>query len=413
MVHGPGGAGRRQTRGTVLELIRAARTISRIALARRSGLTAPTITHVVRELVEHGLVIEVGRGASTGGKPPTLLQLNPRGRYAVGIQFERNTCVIVIIDLVGRPVARTSFRGTAQLPPEQALPLVANQVEALLGTAEVERDRVLGVGLVTYGPQDWRAGVLLTPQPTADWLEYPVAQRLSELLGLAVLLDNDAAAAAIGEYWLGAVDPHCTYGCVYMATGIGGGVVVAGEVYRGSSSNSVEIGHISIDADGDECSCGNRGCVEHFAGPSAVVREAMANAELAHRLGLDPAGGDLLTDFGRVATAANTDPAARELIERSARYLGAAAVTMCALFDLDVVVLAGPSFVAAGSIYQSVIQDAVERCGFARGAHPVRVVPSVNGSDAAAIGAAVLVLQNELALAGLPRRTSPDHGTGG
>lgn len=411
-MNGSVGAGRRKTRGTVLDLIRAARTISRVELAEHSGLTAPTITYVVRELMEHGLVIEVGRGASTGGKPPTLLQLNPRGRYAVGVQFERNTCVIVIVDLVGQPVARTSFRSTAQMPPEQALPLVAAKVEALLGTAGVERDRVLGVGLVSYGPQDWQAGVLLTPQPTADWFQYPVARRLSEILGLPVLLDNDAAAAAIGEYWLGAVDPHSTYGCVYMATGIGGGVVVAGDVYRGSSSNSVEIGHISIDVDGDECSCGNRGCVESFAGPGAVVRQAVSAADLSDRLGLDPAGGDMLADFGRIATAAaGGDPAALDLIERSARYLGAAAVTMTALFDLDLVVLAGPSFAAAGPIYQSVIQDEVERRTFARRAHPVRVVPSVNGSDAAAIGGAVLVLQSELALTGLPRHAQPpNHG---
>jgi predicted NBD/HSP70 family sugar kinase len=120
----------------------------------------------------------------------------------------------------------------------------------------------------------------------------------------------------------------------------------------------------------------------------------------------------MLADFGRIAAAAaGGEPAARDLIERSARYLGAAAVTMTALFDLDLVVLAGPSFAAAGPIYQSVIQDEVEQRNFARCAHPVRVVPSVNGSDAAAIGGAVLVLQSELALAGLPRHAQPpNHG---
>jgi predicted NBD/HSP70 family sugar kinase len=239
----------------------------------------------------------------------------------------------------------------------------------------------------------------LTPQPTEEWLDYPVAQRLTESLGLPVLLDNDAAAAAIGEYWMGAVDPHSTYGCIYMATGIGGGVVVAGEVYRGSSSNSVEIGHISIDVNGDECTCGNVGCLENYAGPSALVRQALVTPGLAQRLALDPADADFLTEFARVAAAANAgDPAARGLVEQSARYLGGAAVTMACLFDVDVIVLAGPSFAVAGSIYQAVIQQEVDRRMFARRAHPVRVVPSVNGSDAAAIGGAVLVLQSELTL---------------
>ena len=386
-----------RTRGMVFDLIRAARTISRVELAASSGLTPPTISEVVRDLMTDGLVVEAGRGASTGGKPPTLLRLNPPARYAVGVQLERNACVIVVIDLAGRQVGRTSFRGTAQMPPEQALPFLATQVTALLDTAAVDRDRVLGLGLVSHGPQDRHAGRLLTPQPTGRWYEYPVAARLAEILGMPVLLDNDAAAAAIGEYWLGTVDPRSTYGCIYLASGIGGGVVVAGEVYRGSSSNSVEIGHISVDVHGDECPCGNRGCLENYAGPAAVVRQALALPALADHLALDPAGTDFLSDFAHIAAAANTGHGpARALIERSARYLGHAAVTLTSLFDLDAIVLAGPSFTVPGPIYRTVVQQEVDRRSFARRAHPVRVVPSVSGTDAAAIGGAVLMLRSAL-----------------
>lgn len=381
----------------VFDLIRAARVISRVELAATTGLTAPTISDVVRELIADGLVQEAGRGASTGGKPPVLVQLNPAARYSVGVQLERNTCVIVVVDLAGRPLARTSFRGAASMSPEDALSLVAGHVNTLLATAAVDRDKVLGVGLVSYGPQARDAGVLLTPQPTGEWLGYPVARRLAEHLDLPVLLDNDAIAAAVGEYWLGAVDPRGTYGCIYMATGIGGGVMVAGEVYRGSSSNNVEVGHISIDVNGDECTCGNVGCLEGYAGPSAVVRQALATPGLAARLALDPAAEDILSEFARIAAAANAgDPGALALIEQSAGYLGGAAVTMACLFDLDTIVLAGPSFAVAGSIYQARIQAEVDRRTFARHAHPVRVVPSVSGSDAAAIGGAALVLRSEL-----------------
>lgn len=402
MTSGPVAASRSKTRGVVLDLIRAARTVSRVELAANSGLTPPTITQVVRELMEHGLVVEAGRGASTGGKPPTLLQLNPQARYSVGVLFERNICVVVVTDLAGRPVARTSFHGTELLPPELALPLVASRVEALLGTVGVERGKVLGVGLVSYGPQDRQAGVLLTHQPTAEWFGYPIAPELSDLLDLPVLLDNDAAAAAIGEYWLGAVEQSSTYGCIYMASGIGGAVVSAGGIYRGSSSNSVEIGHISIDPDGEECDCGNRGCLENYAGPGAVIRQAFATEGLAQRLGLDPLGIDSLADFALIAAAAADDPQARGLIERSASHMAVGAVTMATLFDLDLIVLAGPSFAAAGPTYQSLIEREVQRRSFARRAHPVAVVQSVSGSDAAAIGGAVLVLQSELAILDLP-----------
>src|SRR3954449_2128024 len=125
MAMSPIWASRTKTRGMVLDLIRGARTISRVELVAATGLTAPTISEVVRDLMSDGLVVEAGRGASTGGKPPTLLQLNALARYGVGIQLERNTCVIVVVDLAGRQVARTSFPGTAQMPPEKALPFLA------------------------------------------------------------------------------------------------------------------------------------------------------------------------------------------------------------------------------------------------------------------------------------------------
>src|SRR5687768_12171475 len=124
MAPSPVRGSRPRTRGVVLDLIRAARTISRVELAASSGLTPPTISEVVRDLMLEGLIVEAGRGASTGGKPPTMLQLNPPARYSVGVQLERNICVIVVVDLAGRPVARSSFRGTAQMPPQQALPLL-------------------------------------------------------------------------------------------------------------------------------------------------------------------------------------------------------------------------------------------------------------------------------------------------
>jgi len=411
MATSPPGAGRPITRGIVLNRIRSARTISRIKLAADCGLNPATITQVVRELISHGLVVEVGHGASTGGKRPTLLQLNPHSRYAVGVLFERNTCVVVIVDLTGRQIARTSFPGTALLPPDRALSVLATHVNALVGTAGVDRDDVLGVGLVTYGPQQQRTGTLLTHQPTTEWFGYPVAPRLSELLGLPVLLDNDAAAAAIGEYWLGAVEPR-TYGCIYMASGIGGGVVVDGEVYRGTSSNGVEIGHITIDTNGGPCDCGNFGCLGNYADPSAVIKQAMASG-LGQRLGLDPADTDVMTAFGRIATAANAgDPTAGALITASARHLGTAAVTMASLFDLDLIVLAGPSLAASG-IYRTVIEEEVRRRTFARRAHPVRVVTSVSGSDAAAVGGAVLVLQSELAALRLGSQPQGRHDANG
>jgi predicted NBD/HSP70 family sugar kinase len=409
MATAPGGLSRPRTRGVVLDLIRAAGTISRVELAAGAGLTAPTITQVVRELIDAGLIVEAGRGESTGGKPRTLLQLNPQARYSVGVQLERYTSVVVIVDLAGRVVARASFEGAGAAPPGETTRLVAEHVDALLASAGVARAKVLGVGLVGHGPQDPVANTLLAPQPTPEWIGYPVVRRLTELIGLPVLLDNDATAAAVGEFWIGGVDPASTYGCIYMGGGFGGGVVVRGEEHRGSSSNTVEIGHIALAADGPECPCGNRGCLEILAGPWRVISDAWAVPGLGERLGLNPEGGDTIADFARIAGAAMAgDEPARALIEAAARYLGYAAVTLTNLFDLDRIVLAGPSFTPAGPIYQSTVQAILDRSSFARAAHPVRVVLSASGSDAAAIGGAALVLRGELTPLDLRR---PDGGS--
>ncbi|MFF5173780.1 ROK family transcriptional regulator [Micromonospora sp. NPDC000089] len=397
MANAAGQSGRPQTRGVVLDLIRSAGTISRVELAAGSGLAGPTITQVVRELIDDGLVIEAGRGESTGGKPRTLLRLDPASRYAVGVQLDRCTSALVVVDLAGRPVARTSFGGSGMSPPTRLLPLLARHVESLLDGAGIDRRAVLGVGLVSHGPQDRLAGVLRTAQPTPEWQDYPVATRLGELLGLPVLLDHDATAAAVGEFWVGGVDPASTYGCIYLASGIGGGVVVEGEVYRGGSANGVEIGHLSLDVHGKRCGCGNPGCLEAFAGPQTVIDRARADADLATRLALTDGPADTVANFGRIAeAAAHGDHAARTLIEDSARYFGHAAVAMCGMFDLDLIVLAGPSFAAAGPLYRAGIQAQLDRSMFGRQIHPVRAVLSASGSDAAAVGGAVLVLRSEL-----------------
>lgn len=170
----------------------------------------------------------------------------------------------------------------------------------------------------------------------------------------------------------------------------------AGQLYRGSTSNTVEIGHITVDINGERCTCGNIGCLENFAGPSVLLRQASAVPGLARRIGLDTAG-DTLSEFAKLTAAAGAgDAAATDLLARSARYLGCAATTMTMLFDVDAIVLSGPGFTGAAAVYQAVIQDEVDHRTKAWRQRPVRVVSSANASDAAAVGAAVLAMQSAL-----------------
>lgn len=387
----PTGAG---TAGRMLDLLRAQGTLSRVELAERTGLTPATITNTVRRLIDAGLVHEIGRGHQRGrGQPRRLLELDPAAWYAVGIQVDRTTSTIVVLDFAGTRVADASLRGSGGGSPGATIAALAEHVAELLRDKGIETDRVLGAGLVTHGPQDRERGVLLTAQPDPDWLEFPLTSTLAERLGVPVLLENDATAAAFGEQWAGTV-PADTFGLIYMASGIGGGVIVDGESYRGRTSNAVEIGHIALNGGRAPCLCGNRGCAQAEAGPDTVVAQAFADAALASRLGIRGGAQDTLADFERLARAWRTgDRAAAALLERSARWIGQAAVTLVNLFDLDTVVLAGPAFATAGPLYRRQVAAELEQRALTRALSCPDVHLAANVETAAAIGGALHVLR--------------------
>ncbi|MET8763875.1 ROK family protein [Lentzea sp. NPDC004782] len=371
------------TRAAVLDLVRAAGTISRVGLVNATGLTGGTISTVVRGLIDEGLVVETGHAESTGGKRRVMLQLNHFARYAVGVHLDDARITCVLTNLGGAVVARIS-RACAGEPSG----LAARTVDAVIDSVGVDRDRVLGLGLVS-------------PRSLRGWEGHDLGPALERATGLPVVLDNDAAAAAIGEHWAGGVGATSTFAALYMGTGIGAGTVLGGTTYRGPSGNAGEIGHTCLDVDGPRCWCGARGCLEALAGPAAVVAQARSDRALTRAAGLlggrtrprTPVSADFAA-LSRIARQGN--PRALALLERSARYVAAAARTLANVMDLEVLVLTGPGFAVAGAIYLPVLRAELDAAFFARAAHPIAVRLSPSAASAPAIGAAAIVLQSEL-----------------
>ncbi|GAB3083794.1 ROK family protein [Isoptericola nanjingensis] len=377
----------------LLDLVRTRGSISRVELARLSGLTSPTVTHVVRGLLDLGLVHETGVQQRGRGQPRRLLSVTADAGYAVGIQVDLTTTTAVVVDFAGATVASAGLRGSGRRSPDRTVGTLVDHVGDLLASAGVPRDRVLGVGLVTHGPQDRERGMLLTAQPTPAWERFPLTARLAAGLGLPVLLENDATAAAVGELWTRDLDTE-TFGLVYMASGIGGAVVVDGVAYRGRASNAVEIGHVPLPDARSACVCGNRGCTQAEAGPAAVVTQALARGDVAERWGVRGPAEDTLADFERVARAARDgDAAATDLLTRSARRVGQAATVLVNLFDVDTVLLAGPAFATAGPLYRRVVGAALSEHALSRTLSPPRVALSGQVATAAAVGGALTVLR--------------------
>ena len=399
------------SRGLVFDLIRSRGPISRVVLAASTGLTQATMSYVVRELIEDGLVVETGHGESTGGKRPTLLDIDPAARFAVGVQLGADEITYVVTNLGGAIIGRTRTHGPTD-DPEHVVTQIADRIAELLDNVGVRRDRVVGLGIVAPGPLDLVSGTIFAPPTMTAWQQFPLRSRLAQATGLPVLLDNDATAAAVAEFWGGALADSKAHMTVYMGAGIGAGIVLGGTVFRGASGNTGELGqalHRSGSTSGSGSGSGSASAsgsapedewvtVEDVAAPAAVAARARAAITSGALTGIElTADANPYRDFALVALAATRGNAeALALIAESAEALAGAVVSAANILDLDSVVLAGPSFATAGSLYVRVLKRKLDARFFAGDLHDVQVRLSGQVAEAAAVGGAALVLQNTL-----------------
>lgn len=384
------------TRSAVLDLIRSARTISRVELARRSALTEATISKIVKDLLSAGLIVQAGYAESTGGKRAALLRLSDGGVHALGMTLDVSRCVIVLCGADGAELARSEVQGTGQDDPAVALNRLAHDIGRLLRKQGVDRSSVVGLGVAAPGARRGSALGWTTSAAVQDqWDPFPVADELARLTGLVVTRENDADCAALGEYWTSS-EPTRDFVAVYMSYGIGAGIVVNGAIYRGASGNAGEIGHTVVDPAGIPCWCGSRGCLETVASPRAIVREALGLPHLRASLAVDD--GSAFTELYRrfADRVAAGDEAAVRLLDHAVEHFAVAIGNLVNTLDLDLVVLAGSGFARVAGAYQSALETRLKRTAFMRDVHPTTVRLAAVGPETAALGAASVVLHRHL-----------------
>jgi predicted NBD/HSP70 family sugar kinase len=383
-----------ETRSAILDLIRLSGEITRVDLSRQSGLTEATISKVVNELMANGLISASGRAESTGGKPATFLRLDTSQLGAVGIVLDLPHIVIVLCAIDGSVIEPMTIAATRDEEPEVVLARIAASISELLEHNDMSPDRVIGMGVALSGRRSYRG-----PNPLDWWETMPIDERLQELTGIDVLLENDANCAALNEFWSGGISPGQDFAVVYAADGIGAGIVIGGDVYRGRSSHAGEIGHVYVDRNQTPCWCGRQGCLEVTGTPQAVARRARDMPELFAGLGVDADGSTRAIYAALARNASAGDPEAHALITEAAEYVATAVVGMANTLDLGLVVLAGPGFGSAGAIYLEAVRAAVDAT-YIHSVHPVEVRLRSVEPNIAALGAASLVLH---------RRLTPHH----
>lgn len=319
-------------RRVVFEAVRRHGAITRADLARLTGLTPQAVSNISAELRDAGLIREGNRRQGLRGQPAVELSLEPKGGYAIGLNLGHQFLTGVLVDLAGGIIASDSLPIEAPvLPLDSLMGVMETVVEGLLAQARLPRSQLWGVGCGLPGLV--RDGVLVVESMAAGDARphYPLAQSLSARLNLPVIAENDARAAAIGEklYGVGRTARHFFY--LHFGFGIGGGMIVDGDHYRGGSGGAGEIGHMIVKPGGRPCSCGNRGCLEQYCSLFSAG-EAVGGAERS----ADQIRPEELSGF----LAAN-DARFMAWLQEAAQHLRTAIHNIEVMFDPETVVIGG------------------------------------------------------------------------
>ncbi|SEE10563.1 Sugar kinase of the NBD/HSP70 family, may contain an N-terminal HTH domain [Arthrobacter alpinus] len=377
----------------ILDSIRRAEEgLSRVELAASAGLAAQTVSNICRRLLDSGLIVEAGKEASGPGKPRTILRLNPRGMYAVGIHIDPALTSYALLDAVGTVLVSVDEATDLAGDPAEVVAAMGATVRKIIVESGVDEQRIAGVGVATPGPVDAASGTVVDPPHMPGWTRVPLRDILHEATGLPVVVDKDVTASAVAEVWAGSANSARNFVFVYIGTGIGAGLVLNDEVVRGSSGNVGEIGHIIADPDGPDCDCGRRGCIKVTCMPETLVAQARA-AGILPAVG-PPEDSSLPNDMAALAqAAAEGNASAVEILAQSAIRLAGAASVLTNLLDVERVVFGGPFWPALAATHLKAIPPLLEHLSVTTSVHSVDVMGTIVSSGEEAFGAACLVME--------------------
>jgi glucokinase-like ROK family protein len=384
-------AGRAETRAQakILRLLRDEGPLSRAQLADRLAVSRTTIAAEVGRLAELELVADAGPASSRGGRRSTLVDFNGDIRFA-GIDIRATSVHAAITDGRLTILSKLSEEKDVREGPETVLGLALEMVRKLM--ADHGSTRLAGAGIGVPGPVDFHGGVPVSPPIMPGWDGYPVRDTMSRELGCPVLLDNDVNIMAMGEQHAGVAKSADDFLFVKIGTGIGCGVMIDRQMYRGLDGCAGDIGHIRVEDFGPVCACGNTGCLEAFFSGAALARDALAAA----RGGRSPALKALLDERGTLTAAdvgiaaSQGDPHAVQMVRDGGRRVGQVLASLVSFFNPGLIVIGG-GVARLGHVLLANVRGVVYRRSLPLATSNLPIVLSELGDDAGVGGAARLV----------------------
>ena len=388
---------RKLNTAVLLDALRRFAPLSRAELASRTGLNRSTVSIIVNSLIEEGLIQETYLQNSKVGRPGMMLELNPKGGFAIGIELGVDFISIILTDFIARVQWREQVCSDPNEDQITILDRAATLTQHALDYGLSQGLRPLGIGVGVPGLVDLRQGKLIFA-PNLHWSNVPLRLIWSQHFNLPIFVENEANAAALGEYYFGAAQGVDSFIYLSAGIGLGAGIVLDGKLFRGSNGYASEVGHMTVDPNGELCGCGKRGCWETQVGPRAVLRRVRKTLES----GVPSALCDLVeSDLERISfesvvqAAGQGDSVALRALHEVGERLGIGVANLVNVFNPKLIVLGG-ALNLASTILLPIVERLIRENALTPACENVRVSASAHGIDACLMGAVALVLDDIL-----------------
>lgn len=364
----------------ILNIIRK-KSVSRADIARLTSLTRAAVTIITDELIKDGTIIEIGAAASEIGRKPILLDLNPDCRYFIGVSLARNHCHVGITNIKGTLLLKREINMDVSWDAGASVKAIGRTIEDSIKAAGIPQDKVVGIGFCAPGPVDINTGMILNPPNFDKWHHFRIVEELKKYIPYNVFLENNSTSLTLMEKNYGNGGDFAGFMLMVVDTGIGAGMIINDQLYRGYGGFGCEVGHASVDINGIRCSCGNRGCLEVYASIPAVL-DAMQKQ-----------GRDYRSWSEIVDGALTGDELCKTAIEKEAWYLSAGIINILNILDLEAVILTGDINYKPEMLMNS-IRDHVGKAVITRNIRNCRILNSKIVKDFEVVAAAAIVIEN-------------------
>ncbi|MBK8420306.1 ROK family transcriptional regulator [Candidatus Villigracilis saccharophilus] len=388
---------REANRLQILHQLLLRKTSTRQELTQLTGLSNATVANLIAGMMEEGLVVETGTVASQGGRPTAILAVNASAGACVGVDVAETYIRFELYDLTLQNLAEYEIElPSTKKEPQEVVNMIVSGFNMLLGKVGLPRDQVVGVGISIPGPFEHSTGVSVFA-PSWGWQDVPLQSMLEKELNLPLYMDNPLKFNALAEAWFGAGRGAETMAAVVLGTGVGVGLVINGQLFRGASNTAGEWGHSVIVAGGRTCRCGNQGCLEAYVGAPGIIQTLTE---------IDPKSPLLFPEdqtrtISAIATAAEEgDTTAKEVIHQTAVYLSAGLSSLINILNPEQVILGSWVTGALGSVMLPELLELVEKQSLAQPFKSVQFTLSKMKRNPVSVGAATLVLEEFLASTG-------------